>query len=283
MLVANSLAPSAVAVVQRYNVRSLGTGPATLLFCNGYGCNQHVWSHLVPALLPGHRLVFFDQVGTGGADPAAYDPHKYATLHGYAQDVVAICEALALQEVTIIGHSEGALVALLATIAAPHYFTQAVLLAVSPSHLNQPGYYGGFDEADVRELLAAASANYWHWATKLAFLLMGEGQAAALGHELATQFCQADQAIAQQAAYVTFLSDHRADLPRVSVPTHLLQCADDVAVPAEVNTYLLAHLPQATLTLLPTTGHCPHLSAPQYVLAALQQVLAAASLGCRDN
>jgi sigma-B regulation protein RsbQ len=73
MLVADLLAPSAVA--QRYNVRSLGTGPSTLLFCNGYGCNQHVWSHLVPALLPGHRLVFFDQVGTGGADPAAYDPY----------------------------------------------------------------------------------------------------------------------------------------------------------------------------------------------------------------
>jgi sigma-B regulation protein RsbQ len=45
-------------------------------------------------------------------------------------------------------------------------------------------------------------------------------------------------------------------------------------VPAEVNTYLLAQLPQATLTLLPTSGHCPHLSAPQQVLTALQNVLA---------
>jgi sigma-B regulation protein RsbQ len=266
-------------ILQRYNVRSLGTGPLTLLFCNGYSCNQHVWHYLAPALAARYRLVFFDQVGTGGADPAAYDAQKYATLHGYAQDVVAICEALALQQVTIVGHSEGAMVALLATIAAPHYFAQAVLLSVSPCHLNQPGYYGGFDEADLQELLAAASPNYWHWATTLAFLLMGEGQAAALGHELATQFCQADRAIAQQAAQVTFLSDHRADLPRVSVPTHLLQCADDVAVPAEVNTYLLAHLPQATLTLLPTTGHCPHLSAPRHVLAALQNVLAQAEPG----
>jgi sigma-B regulation protein RsbQ len=272
MLLVDSL--TSAAVVQRYNVRSLGTGPSTLLFCNGFSCNQHIWHYLVPALAVHHRLVFFDQVGTGGADPAAYDPQKYATLHGYAQDVVAICAALDLQQVTIVGHSEGALVALLATIEASHYFTQAVLLAVSPSLLNQPGYYGGFDEADLRELLAAAQPNYWHWATALAFLLMGEGQAAALGHELATQFCQADRTIAQQAAYVTFLSDHRADLPRVSVPTHLIQCAEDVAIPAEVNAYLLAHLPQATLTLLPTTGHCPHLSAPRHVLAALQQVLA---------
>jgi sigma-B regulation protein RsbQ len=272
MAVTNLTAPTAV--LKRYNVRSIGTGPSTLLFCNGYSCNQHVWHYLAPTLVVGHRLIFFDQIGTGGADPTAYDPQKYATLHGYAQDVIAICEALALRDVTIVGHSEGALVALLATIQAPHYFAQAVLLAVSPSLLNQPGYYGGFDEADLRELLASVRSNYWHWATGLAFLLMGEGQAASLGHELASQFCQADLTIAQQAAYVTFLSDHRADLSHVSVPTHLIQCADDVAVPAEVNAYLLAHLPQATLTILPTTGHCPHLSAPQHVLAALQKVLA---------
>jgi sigma-B regulation protein RsbQ len=274
MLVSDLSARSSV--LDRYNVQIMGDGPSTLLFCNGYSCNQHVWHYLAPALAAGHRLVFFDQVGTGGADPAAYDAEKYATLHGYAQDVVAICDALALQQVTIVGHSEGALVALLATIEASHYFAQAVLIAVSPHHINQPGYYGGFDEADLRELLASASPNYWHWATTLAFLLIGEGQSTALGHELATQFCQADLAIAQQAAHVTFLSDHRADLPRVSVPTHLLQCADDVAVPAEVNTYLLAHLPQATLTLLPTTGHCPHLSAPLQVLAAMQPILASA-------
>jgi sigma-B regulation protein RsbQ len=260
-------------VLKRHSVRVIGHGKPPLLLCNGFGCTQGIWRYLTSALAVHHQVILFDYVGSGQSDLTAYDSQKYATLHGYAQDVVEICQALALEEVTIVGHSEGALVALLATIAAAHYFTRAVLIAVSPFHLNQPGYYGGFDEGDLRELLAAARANYWHWATGLAFLLMGDGQAARLGHELATQFCQADFAVAQQAAYVTFLSDHRADLPRVSVPTHLLQCADDIAVPAEVNAYLLAHLPQATLTLLPTTGHCPHLSAPQHVLAALQHVL----------
>jgi sigma-B regulation protein RsbQ len=266
--------PAAQALVQRFNVRLTGSGPAILLFCNGYNCTQQVWHYLAPALATRYRLVFFDRVGTGGADPAAYDAQKYATLHGYAQDVVDICQALNLQQVTLVGHSEGAMVALLATIAAPQYFARAILLGATPCHLNRPGYYGGFEEADLRQLLASAGNDYWHWATALAFLLMGEGQPAALGHELATHFCQADLLIARQSVAVAFLSDHRADLPRVPVPVHLLQCADDVAVPAEVNTYLLAHLPQATLTLLPTTGHCPHLSVPLQVLAAIHRVLA---------
>lgn len=266
---------AAQAVQKRFNVHVMGAGATTLLFCNGYSCTQQVWHYLAPSLATRHRLVFFDQIGTGGADASYYDSQKYASLAGYAEDVVTICQALNLHQVTIVGHSEGAQVALLATIQAPQYFARAVLLAFSPCHLNRPGYYGGFDEADLRELLASAGSDYWHWATALAFMLMGEGQSAALGHELATHFCQADLTIAKQAAYATFLSDYRADLRRVSVPTHLIQCADDVAVPAEVNGYVLAHLAQdATLTLLPTTGHCPHLSVPLQVLKAMQQVLA---------
>ncbi|RZJ94928.1 MAG: alpha/beta hydrolase [Hymenobacter sp.] len=265
--------PEAKAIMRRFNVHITGRGSTTLLFCNGYSCTQQVWHYLAPTLAAQYRLVFFDQVGTGQADPTLYDPQKYASLNGYAEDVVTICQALNLSQTIIVGHSEGAMVALLATIQAPQYFARALLLAFSPCHINRPGYYGGFDETDLRELLASAGNDYWHWATALAFMLMGEGQSAALGHELATHFCQADLTIAKQAAYATFLSDHRTDLARVSVPTHLIQCADDVAVPAEVNTYLLASLPQATLTLLSTTGHCPHLSVPLQVLAAMQALL----------
>lgn len=270
--------PAAKALLECHNVHVLGTGPTTLLFCNGYNCSQSIWHYLIPALSAQYRVVLFDQMGVNKACWASYDPSKYGTLHGHAQDVVAICQALELRQVTIIGHSEGAMVALLAANRAPEYFARAVLMAATPCHLNLPGYYGGFEVADVLELLAAMAPNYHSWATTLAFMLMGEGQPARLGHELATQFCLADPHIARRTTYAAFLSDHRADLQHLTVPTLLLQCADDVAVPTEVNTYMLSQLPQATLTLLPTTGHCPHLSMPLQVLAALRTFLAETAL-----
>jgi sigma-B regulation protein RsbQ len=262
------------ALLECHNVHVLGTGPTTLLFCNGYNCNQDIWHYLVPALKAQYQLVLFDQMGINKACWNGYDPRKYGTLHGHAQDVIAICQALELRQVTIIGHSEGAMVALLAANRAPEYFARVVLIAATPCHLNLPGYYGGFEVPDVLELLTASGQNYQHWAMTLAFMLMGEGQPARLGHELATHFCLADPYIARRTAYTAFLSDHRADLRHLAMPTLLLQCADDVAVPAEVNDFMLAQLPQAALTLLPTTGHCPHLSAPLQVLAALQAFLA---------
>ncbi|RYE92605.1 MAG: alpha/beta hydrolase [Oxalobacteraceae bacterium] len=75
-------------------------------------------------------------------------------------------------------------------------------------------------------------------------------------------------------ARVAFLSDHRADLPRASVPALVLQCSDDLLVPHEVGAYLLRHLPNSTLRVVDNVGHCPHLSAPSASFMALDAFLA---------
>ena len=41
--------------------------------------------------------------------------------------------------------------------------------------------------------------------------------------------------IAAHFARVTFLSDNRADLPRLQTPTLILQCTDDMIAPPEVS------------------------------------------------
>jgi sigma-B regulation protein RsbQ len=49
----------------------------------------------------------------------------------------------------------------------------------------------------------------------------------------------------------------------------LLQPADDDFVPLAVGRYLLKHLPQAELSIIPSEGHFPQLSHPDAVLAAM--------------
>ncbi|RZK25204.1 MAG: alpha/beta hydrolase, partial [Hymenobacter sp.] len=117
--------------------------------------------------------------------------------------------------------------------------------------------------------------NYYSWASQFASLLIGPGYASSVGEELTSYFCQADSAIARQFARVAYLADTRAALPHMPLPTLLVQCSEDVAVPAEVGEYLLAHLPQAQLVTLAATGHCPHLSAPLETLAAMLPFLQA--------
>jgi sigma-B regulation protein RsbQ len=270
----STLAPTSTnAVLKRLNVNVIGDARPPLLFCNGFNCNQHIWNYLTPALTKHYQLIFFDQIGTGGSDVSTYDPQHYATLASYAQDVVAICEALDLHDAVLVGHSVGAMIGLLAVVQAPQHFSKAVLLAATPHYINEPDYYGGFERSDLLSLLDEMDRNYQSWATNFATLLIGPEQPASLGYELAGYFCQADPTIAKQFARIGFLADNRADLPHLHLPTLLLQCSEDVAVPEEVSAYMLAHLPQAKLVTLQTTGHCPHLSAPFEVVAALREFI----------
>ena len=107
----------------------------------------------------------------------------------------------------------------------------------------------------------------------MAPMIMGNPDRPELGQELTNSFCRTDPAIARQFARVTFLSDNRADLESVAVPTLVLQCSQDVIAPEVVGRYVHEHVPGSVLRRLAATGHCPHLSAPEETTAAIRAFL----------
>ncbi len=214
-------------------------------------------------------MVLFDHIGAGGSAASEYDPGRYSTLAGYADDVVAICDALDLTDVVFVGHSVSAMIGLLASLAAPGRFAKLVLVGPSPCYINGPGYTGGFSAEDISELLDSLESNYLGWSAQLAPVIMGNPERPELGQELTASFCRSDPGIAQRFARVTFMSDNRADLARVGVPTLVLQCANDVIAPTSVGEYVRDHIPGAEMVLLNATGHCPNLSAPDETAAAI--------------
>ena len=260
-------------VLDRNHVHVAGAGPQTLLFCNGFGCSQHIWRYVSTPLSKRYRVVLFDHVGSGDSDRRAYDPLKYSALAGYAQDLIEICQVLDLRDVVVVGHSVGATIAMLAAIQAPEYFAKAIMIGPSPCYINKPGYYGGTNQEDMNQLLDLMDMDYDSWANMFAGMLIGPGRPASLGEELAGYFCNTDSTIAKNFAHVAFLADNRAEVPLLQVPTLLLQCTDDAVAPSEVGEYLLTHLPHATLLNLQATGHCPHLSAPLEIIAAIEPFL----------
>lgn len=262
-------------VVKRNNVRVLGQGTHTLLFVNGFGCDQTIWRYLTPAFSKQFRLVLYDHVGSGLSDAAAYDPIKYTSLEGYALDLLEICQKLNLQQVTLVGHSVGAMIGMLAAIQEPGRFRQLLLLCPSPCYLNEGSYHGGFERRDLEEMLAFMDKDFVGWADYITPFIMGNPDRPSLTAELAHSFCQNDPTIARQFARVTFLGDNRADLTQCRTPCLLVQCAEDIIAPLEVGDYLRETLPDAQLITLPVAGHCPHVSAPSETLDALETFMAA--------
>ena len=260
-----------MSVVERNNVKVAGQGREPVLFAHGYGCDQHMWRQVAPAFEAGHRTVLFDHVGAGRSDLAAYDRAKYASLGGYARDVVEICAELGLSGVTYVGHSVSAMIGVLAAGLRPDLFKRLVLVGPSPRYLDDTddGYVGGFSADDIAGLLDFLDGNPMGWAQQMAPVIMGNGDRPELGQELSDSFCRTDPAIAKHFARVTFTSDNRADLPKVAVPTLILQCRDDAIAPEAVGRYTHRHVARSQLVTLDATGHCPHLSAPAATTAAI--------------
>ncbi|RYU09723.1 alpha/beta fold hydrolase [Nocardioides iriomotensis] len=261
-------------VLARHNVTVHGPSDGRpLLFAHGFGCDQNMWRYVTPAFTDEYRVVLFDHVGAGPVDPAAYDVERHATLQGYAQDVVEICDALDLHDVVLVGHSVSAMIGVLAQAARPDRIGALVLVGPSPRYIDDDDYVGGFSEADIFELLGSLESNYLGWSSAIAPVIMGNDDRPELGQELTASFCRTDPDIAKRFARVTFLSDNRADLADVSVPTLVLQCRDDVIAPIEVGRYVHETIPGSVLTVLDATGHCPNLSAPEETAAAIADFL----------
>ena len=251
-----------MSVQRRNNVTVTGDGPTTIFFCHGFGCDQHMWRFMAPAYSRRYRTVLFDLVGSGSSDLSAYDYDKYGTLHGYAQDAVELAHEFGSGRNIFVGHSVSAMIGMLAHIKEPGLFAAQVMVGPSPCYINDGDYVGGFERKDIDGLLETLESNYLGWSSTMAPAIMGAPEKPELGVELTNSFCRTDPEIAKHFARVTFLSDHRADLSKLTAPTLILQCSDDLIAPQSVGQYMHRQLPDATLTVIKNQGHCPHMSAP---------------------
>jgi sigma-B regulation protein RsbQ len=262
--------------ISRNHVHVLGQGNRTIVFAHGFGSDQSGWRHQVAAFAPAYRIVLFDHVGAGQSDLTAYSPIRYSSLYSYAEDLLELCAGLELSQVILVGHSVSGMVSLLAALIDPDRFQQLIFIGASPRYLNDAavGYVGGFEQADLDALYGAMSSNYYAWASGFAPLVMGNPERPELAIEFANTLSAIRPDIAQAVARTIFQSDHRADLPKVTIPTVILQSNNDIAVPLAVGQYMAEQIPQSRLINLNARGHLPHLSTPDEVTHTLAQCFA---------
>ena len=264
------------AIRKRNNVHFSGRGEKVMVFAHGFGCDQTMWRYVAPAFEGDYQVVLFDYVGCGKSDWSAWDAQRYGSLRGYAQDVLDVLEAFDLRDVVFVGHSVSSMIGMLASIEAPERFSRLVQIGPSPCYVNDGDYVGGFERKDIEGLLDLMEKNYVGWAAFLAPVVMKNTERAELTEELQSSFCATDPRVTRQFARVTFLSDNRADVRKVTVPSLILQCSEDAIAPDCVGEYLAGVLKNADFRKMAATGHCPHMSHPEETIALMKEYLAAA-------
>ena len=261
-------------ILLRNHVTIRGQGERTMIFAPGFGCDQTVWNNVCELFENDYTLVLFDYVGMGKTDITAFDPNKYDKLFGYVQDLLDVCDALELNDAIFVGHSVSGMIGLLGSLRKPEYFSELIMIGPSPCYLNDPPeYYGGFEEEDLTGLIEMMEKNYIGWANMFAATVSNNPARPDVAEDLENRFCSTDPVIARTFAEACFFADNRMDVPKVTVPSLIMQCDEDIIAPAAVGEYLDQHLPHSTLVYMDATGHCPHMSHPDETAQCIREYL----------
>lgn len=260
-------------ILIRNNVKIYGEGQQVMLFAHGFGCDQNMWRLVTPAFEKNYKIILFDYVGCGKSDNRAYNAERYSTLNGYSQDVLDICEELKLEDVIFVGHSVSSMIGLLAAIDQPDIFSSMIFIGPSPRYINDMNYTGGFSREDLEGLLEVMDNNYIGWANFLSPVIMKNHDRPELAVELEESFCSTDPVITRKFAQVTFFSDNRDDLSKLTMPCLILQCSEDEIAPISVGEYTHQMIKGSTYEKMEATGHCPHLSHPEETITLIQKFL----------
>ncbi|PIC79835.1 alpha/beta hydrolase [Sporosarcina sp. P18a] len=260
-------------IKSRNAVQITGSGEQTIVFAHGFGCDQTVWNHVIPAFKKQYQIVTFDYVGSGLSDKTSYSVERYASLPGYAQDVIEVCDALDLKDVIYVGHSVSGMIGALASIERPDLIEKLIMIGPSPHYLNEPDYHGGFEREDIDELLDMMEMNDKEFTKYLAPIAMKNEDRPHLSEEFESMLCTNDPSIARRFAEATFMSDVREELHKVSKRTLILQPTEDSIVPIEVGRYIQEHIPDSELVIMNAKGHNPHISHPKETIEEIKRFI----------
>lgn len=250
----------------RNNVTVKGKGKQRVIFAPGFGFDQKVWEAVSESFEDDFQVILFDYVGFGNSDLLAYTPKRYSSIYGYVEDLLAICNDMDLSDAIFVGHSVGGMIGMLASIQQPELFSNLVMIGPSPSFLNEaPEYNGGFDKEELDSLLNLLVKNYFEWTTTISETIMNGSEQTEMKMEIEDHFRKNHPNITYRFAEVCFFTDYREHLPNVSVPTYIIQSANDVFVPKEVTNYMKDKIPDCAVSYSTAIGHCPHISHPKEI------------------
>jgi len=261
-------------VLERNRVTVTGTGPKTLVFGHGLGCDQGTWDEVAPHFERDFRVVRYDLTGSGGSDLGAYDRERYSTFAEHATDLLEIVRVLALSRVSFVGHSASGMIGALAAARAPEAFDQLALVGASPRYFDGPDYVGGAPREQIEGVLAGLEQDYLGWCGQVLPSAVGNPERPELAAQVVGSYRSQDAAIAKHFARLIFLSDQRSCLPRVKTPTLVVQTSQDIFVPDAVGHYIAESVVNGRYVQLRATGHFPQLAAPTELTDVLRTWLA---------
>lgn len=247
-----------------YSESGRGT-PVVLL--HGFPLCSDIWSSQRKRLSERYRVVTPDLRGHGRS-PA---PPGIYTMDTLAQDVLALLDALEIQQAVLMGHSLGGYVTLAAWKRAPERFLALGLIASQAGADTEEGRQGRYQmvekvaaggsqvvaDAMLPKLFAPHLAVENTIINQVRQMILSTPTAGIIG---------ALQGMAER-------HDATGQLSEINVPMLLLSGNKDQLIPLEKAQAMASVIPNATLTVIENVGHMPMLELPLTTTMAISHFL----------
>jgi pimeloyl-ACP methyl ester carboxylesterase len=249
---------------------------------HGFGQTSYSWRHLAAALPNDTALYAFDLRGCG-ASAKPRDEH-YA-LRDQAALICAFIGERDLKDVTLVGHSMGGGIALLAAldlISQANRLRSLVLIGSIAYPLGIPWFMRLMRTPWLgRVVLACLPPRLLvQIIMRQAFYDPGKIEAAAVG-AYARNLASPDgrYALLKTAQYIipADLDRITASYARINVPTLIIWGSDDRIIPFETGSRLNAAIAKSRLRTVPACGHIPQEERPDLAIPMIRAFLADAA------
>lgn len=236
-----------------------GSGPVIVLL-HGFGGWQATWQKVQPALqAAGYRTIGIDAIGAGASSRS---PHQNDyTTESQARNVLAVLDALGINEATLLGHSYGGRIALQTAILAPERVKR--IIGIAPESLAK-------DRPPIAKIVTIPILGYAlaFWST--APSLTGAGLKAVSKRPQWVPLRQHEYArpvrvqghLAGQICQSSAPKDGQKPVPQyyktISCPVFLIWGDSDPVFAVRTGSTLVQNMPDAHLAVIPNTGHVPH-------------------------
>jgi pimeloyl-ACP methyl ester carboxylesterase len=213
-----------------------GSGQPVVLI-HGYPLDGHSWEKQIPALLDtGHRVIAYDRRGFGRSSQPTIG-YDYDT---FAADLSTLINTLDLSDVALVGFSMGTgeVARYLGTYGSARVSKAAFLAPIPPFLLKTNDNPEGVDRSVFDAIMEAIRKDRYAYLSTFYhdFYAIDEN----LGTRLSDEAVRASFAVAAGASphatlacVPAWLTDFRADIPRIDVPTLILQGTHDRILPID--------------------------------------------------